>query len=96
MGAVLSKDVPTVRDARVHHVYIRCNVPPGTREVKVGGDIDLDLIHDTRNVWETKDRHFDGELQRMEWSELKTYLTLPSAQPTVKYGTVSLPYRTQP
>jgi hypothetical protein len=70
-----------------YHVYIRCNVPPGTREVKVGGDIDLDLIHDTRNVWETMGRRFDGEMQRMEWSELQTYLTLPSAQPSVRRGT---------
>jgi hypothetical protein len=67
-----------------YHCYVRCNVPPGTKEQDVGKGVKLDLIHDTRNVWETQGREFEGEMQAMEWDELKSYLTLPS---TVRRGT---------
>ena len=62
-----------------YYIYIK-NIGDFTNEIKIlNQDIDMDLIGNGRNVWETKDREYNGDINNIksfEWSEVKEFFNI--------------------
>ena len=68
-----------------YHVYVLSDVPDGTPEKNIYPQKKMELLQ--RNVWEHRERVFEGEIMEFPWEELKLFLKLPSKPPTVRTGT---------
>ena len=62
-----------------YYIYIK-NIGDFTNEIKIlNQDIDMDLIGKGRNVWETKDREYNGDINNIksfEWSDVKQFFNI--------------------